>query len=99
VGGLRDAVGSASSGPLVAPAMIALPGQIAENQKVTQRARLQALAAIVKPSLSLLLRLLNNTDTPARLMELAAKRRQTEMIKRQLRKRARQSTQDSLTDN
>jgi hypothetical protein len=72
--------------------------QIAENQKVTQKARLQALAAIVKPSLSQLLRLLNNPDTPARLMELAAKRYQTEMLKRELRKSARRP-QDSSTDN
>jgi hypothetical protein len=72
--------------------------QIAENQKVTQRARLQALAAIVRPSLSQFLRLLNNPDTLARLMELAAKRYQTEMLERELRKRARRP-QNTPTDN
>jgi hypothetical protein len=74
--------------------------KIVENQKVTQRARLQALTAIARPSLYQLLRLLTNPDTPARLMALAAKRYQTEILKRELRKRARQrQTQATPVDN
>jgi hypothetical protein len=55
--------------------------QIVENKKMTQKARLQALAAIAKPSLCQLLRLLTNPNTPSRLMALAAKRYEIEMLK------------------
>jgi hypothetical protein len=72
--------------------------QIVENQKITQKARLQALAVIARPSLCQLLRLLSNPDTPARLMTLAAKRYETEILKRELRKNARQQTQATPGD-
>jgi hypothetical protein len=64
--------------------------QIVENKKMTQKVRLQALAAIAKPSLCQLLRLLTNSDTPSRLMALAAKRYEIEILKRKLRKDASQ---------
>jgi hypothetical protein len=72
--------------------------QIVENSKITQKARLQALEAIARPSLCQLLRLLTNQKTPSRLMALAGKRYQTEMLKRELRKNARRP-QDPPTDS
>lgn len=72
--------------------------QLVENQKATQKARLSALAAINRPSLSQLLRLLKNPKTPSRLMALAAKRYDTEMLRRELRKNARQRPPQGPTE-
>jgi hypothetical protein len=72
--------------------------RLAENERLTQRARLKALAAIKRPSLWSLIRLLNNPLTPPRLLTLAAQRYETEILKRELRKRARQP-QNTPTDN
>lgn len=71
--------------------------QIVENERLTQKTRLLALAAITRPSLCQLIRLLTNPDTPSRLMALAAKRYEIELLKRELRKNARRQ-QDTPTD-
>jgi hypothetical protein len=60
--------------------------RIAENERLTQKARLLALAAITRPSLWQLVRLLSNPRTPSRLLTLAAKRYETEILRRELRK-------------
>jgi hypothetical protein len=63
--------------------------RIVENESLTQKARLQALTAITRPSLWQLIRLLNNPATPSRLLTLAAKRYTTEIIRKDLRNNAR----------
>jgi hypothetical protein len=72
--------------------------RIIENERLTQKTRMLALAAIQRPTRTLLFRLLSNPDTPARLLALAAERYETEILKRELRKNARQS-QNTPTDN
>lgn len=59
--------------------------RIVENQRLSQKARLRALAALARPSLWLLMRLLDNPATPSRIVTLAAKRYQVEILKRDLR--------------
>jgi hypothetical protein len=72
--------------------------RIIENERLTQKTRMLALAAIQRPTRTLLFRLLSNPDTPARLLALAAERYETEILKRELRNNARQS-QNTPTDN
>jgi hypothetical protein len=64
--------------------------RITENQRLPQKARLQALAAIQRPSRSMLFRLLSDPGTPGRLLTLAAKRYEIEILKKELRNNARQ---------
>jgi hypothetical protein len=72
--------------------------RIAENARLSQKARMKALAAIQRPTRTLLFRLLTNPDTPSCLMTLAAERYSTEILKRELRKNARQP-QNPPTDS
>jgi len=65
-------------------------GRLAENARLAQHVRLAALESISRPPVALLLRLLRNPTTPARLIALAAKKYQTETVRRELRTRARQ---------
>jgi hypothetical protein len=48
--------------------------RLAENARLSQRVRLAALDSISRPPVALLLRLLKNPATPARLVELAAEK-------------------------
>jgi hypothetical protein len=74
--------------------------RIIENERLTQKARLVALAAIQRPTRTLLFRLLSNPDTPARLLALAAERYETEILKMELRQNARKRpTQNTPPDN
>jgi hypothetical protein len=74
--------------------------RIVENQRLTQKVRLQALAAIQRPTRTLLFRLISDPDTPARLLALAAQRYETELVRKELRQNARkQQTQNPSTDN
>lgn len=58
--------------------------RLVENPKLTQRVRVSALEAVTEPSLALLLRLLKDPRTPARLMELAAQKYQAAILSRTL---------------
>jgi hypothetical protein len=48
-----------------------LNARLVLNERITQKVRLAALAAISRPSLRLLYRLLNDPTTPSRLLALA----------------------------
>jgi hypothetical protein len=58
--------------------------RIAENKRLTQKARLAALAAIRVLSMSMLVRLLRNPDTPSRLKTLAAQLYEKEILRREV---------------
>jgi hypothetical protein len=73
--------------------------RIVENERLSQKARLRALAALTRPSLWLLTRLLNNPTTPSRIVTLAAKRYEVEILKRDLRYARPRSPQTTPTDN
>jgi hypothetical protein len=72
--------------------------RIAENKQLSQKTRMKALAAIQRPTRTLLFRLLSNPDTPSRLVTLAAERYSAELLKRELRNNARRP-EDTPTDN
>ena len=72
--------------------------RIIENERLTQKTRMLALAAIQRPTRTLLFRLLSNPNTRDRVLALAAERYETEILKRELRQNARQS-QATSTDN
>lgn len=57
---------------------------IIENKRLTQKARLAALAAMRNPSFSMLVRLLRDPDTPSRLRILAARRYEGRVLKREV---------------
>jgi hypothetical protein len=67
-------------------------GRLALNSKLTQKVRLAALAAISRPSLRLLYRLLSDPKTPSRLLALASQKYTQEMVRKELRNRARTRT-------
>jgi len=69
-----------------------LNARLVLNERITQKVRLAALAAISRPSLRLLYQLLNDPTTPSRLLALAAVKYGQEMLRRELRNRARQRT-------
>jgi hypothetical protein len=50
--------------------------RLVENARLSQKVRLAALGSISRPPLALLLRLLRNPTTPARLIALAAEKYQ-----------------------
>jgi hypothetical protein len=74
--------------------------RIIENPRLTQKVRMQALAALQRPTRTLLFRLLSDPDTPARLLALAAERYEVAILKMELRRNARKRpTQNPTTDN
>jgi hypothetical protein len=56
--------------------------RLVENTLLSQRVRLAALNSISRPSLALLLRILKNPTTPARLIGIAAEKYQKEILRR-----------------
>jgi hypothetical protein len=74
--------------------------RIIENDRLTQKVRLQALAALQRPTRTLLFRLISDPRTPARLLALAAERYEVAILKTELRQNARQRPQQTTpTDN
>ncbi|HXC44753.1 MAG TPA: hypothetical protein VNY51_14685 [Candidatus Dormibacteraeota bacterium] len=58
--------------------------RVAENKRLTQKARLAALAAIRTLSMSMLVRLLRNPETPSRLKTLDARLFEKEIVRREV---------------
>jgi hypothetical protein len=58
--------------------------RIAGNKRLSQKARLAALAAIRTLSMSMLVRLLRNPETPSRLKTLAARLFEKEIVRREV---------------
>jgi hypothetical protein len=74
--------------------------RIIENDRLTQKVRLHALAALQRPTRTLLFRLISNPNTPSRLLAAAAQRYEVAILKTELRKNARQRPpQTTPTDN
>lgn len=71
------------------PSPITVSKRIVLNEELTQKVRLAALAAIPHPPLVLLLKLLSNPKTPVRLVGLAAERYPIEILRREMRLKAR----------
>lgn len=63
--------------------------RIVLNEELPQKTRLAALQALPHPPLILLLKLLAGSKTPPRLVALAAQRDPEEILRRELRHKAR----------
>ena len=69
-----------------------LSGRIALNSKLAQKVRLAALAAMARPSMRLLYRLLSDPNRPSRSLALASMKYGQETLRKELRDRARTRT-------
>lgn len=58
--------------------------RIAENKRLTQKARLAALATIRVPSMGMLVRLLRDPETPSRIRTTASRMYEAEILKREV---------------
>ncbi len=65
--------------------------RLAESPRLAQRDRIKALKAIGRPPLLLLRRLLTDPAAPPRLLAVAREQYEIAMLRKDLRKRARQN--------
>jgi len=69
--------------------------RIAENQRASQKTRLRALAAIQRPTRTLLFRLISNPLTPSKLLSKAAELYEIAILKVELKNNANRQTKDT----